>query len=88
MIGTILNYTKLEKNIWPNWRKHCSNKLAGNIIRNMKEVKEHKSKILTIYFTKDKKSRQVIRPTEQFSGDWVGLVQAIAGNNYDTYEVK
>jgi len=43
-------------------------------------------KTLIIYFTEDKKSYQIVRPTRAFNSDWNGLVQAITKGNYHSYE--
>jgi len=45
-------------------------------------------KTLVIYFTEDKKSYQVIKPSEHFAGDWKGLADTIAGaGGYFNYVV-
>lgn len=44
-------------------------------------------KKLVIYYTADKKSFQVVHPTEKFAGDWTGLVEAITGGVYHRYEI-
>lgn len=44
-------------------------------------------KILKIYFSKDKKSYQIVHPSEHFKGDYKGLVQGICGDNYHSFEV-
>jgi len=43
-------------------------------------------KTLIIYFTEDKKSYQIVKPTREFNNDWSGLVQAITKGNYHSYE--
>lgn len=46
-------------------------------------------KTLIIYFTKDKKSYQVVKPhPDYFKGDWKGLVLGICGEDgYHSFEV-
>ncbi len=47
------------------------------------ENKKHtpkKGSQLIIFFDKDKKSRQVVTPSDKFDGDWNSLAKAIIGN--------
>lgn len=44
-------------------------------------------KTLKIYFTSDKRSFQIIRPSDKFKGDWMGLIISIAGEHYHSYEI-
>jgi len=43
---------------------------------------------LTIFYNKEKTSFQIIRPSIQFGGDYNGLVQAITGGNYHSWETN
>ncbi len=44
-------------------------------------------KSVTIYLNKSKSAFQVIRPTEQFNGDWKGLVEGATNGNYHSFKV-
>ena len=44
-------------------------------------------KRLIIYYTADKKSYQVVQPSEKFDGNWAALVQHITGGAYHRYEL-
>ena len=42
---------------------------------------------VVIYFNKEKTSFQVIKPTEQFNGDWNGLVNGVTKGNHHSFKV-
>jgi hypothetical protein len=44
-------------------------------------------KAVVIYFDKDKKSFQIIKPTNKFAGDWEGLVHTVTKEAYYRYEL-
>lgn len=44
-------------------------------------------KKVIIYLTADKKNFQTIQPSENFGGDWAGLVFTVTNGNYHSYEV-
>jgi len=57
------------------------------------------NKYVVIYFDAAKLNRQIIRPSDKFTGDWGGLVEAVtmsnsrpmhgrAIRNYHSFEVK
>ncbi len=57
-------------------------------------AKNRESKLKTcviIYYTADKKSRQVIRPKltgeDMFNGNWGGLVDAVSGGKHHHFEI-
>ena len=57
-------------------------------------AKDRSSKVkslLIIYYTSDKKSRQVIRPKmtgeDRFLGDWGKLVDAVSNGKYNHFEI-
>lgn len=52
-----------------------------------KEV-DKKLKSLTIYFDKEKKSRQIVRPNSTFDGEWHKLVLGLTGGHYESYEIN
>lgn len=54
---------------------------------NFKKTQREPSS-LTIYFDKEKKSRQVIRPYYTFNGDYLALVLGITGGRYDHYDIN
>lgn len=45
-------------------------------------------KYVVIFFDKERKSSQVIRPTKSFDGNWHDLVETVTLGNYFTYVVK
>lgn len=44
-------------------------------------------KTVTIYYNKEKTSFQVVKPTEQFKGDWKGLVYGITHGTHHSFKV-
>lgn len=44
-------------------------------------------KSLIIYFNKEKTAFQVVKPTEEFNGDWAGLARGITKGVYQTFKV-
>ncbi|WP_395974209.1 hypothetical protein [Chryseobacterium cucumeris] len=44
-------------------------------------------KSLIIYFNKEKSSFQVVKPTEEFNGDWAGLAHGVTNGVYHKFKV-
>ena len=44
-------------------------------------------KTVTIYYNKEKTSFQVVKPTDQFNGDWKGLVDGITHGTHHSFKV-
>lgn len=45
-------------------------------------------KTCTIYLNEDKTRFRVIKPSEQFKGDWKGLVQTITNGLFHSYTIN
>ena len=41
-----------------------------------------------VFFDRENKCRQIIRPTEQFHGDWAGLVHTVTRGIYSHFEIQ
>lgn len=44
-----------------------------------KSQSTRQQKEMIVYFTADKKSFQIVKPSLEFDGDWKGLAEAVSG---------